>query len=170
MWRLHHSFPDEHLSKMTGSNQSPSPERLSNSPSSASLSSIPLTSTSNSCPRCSDKLYLPPPTEALQSVFPSVDPTSLNRSIPRCLQCDKVNAERAAYFAKFPPPTHVDPVAELESHILKMVDLIALGVQIDGLKIALDVAIKQKGDKETERDKENKRIWAEFWGVWGPRD
>lgn len=153
---------------MSNSNQSPSPAHSSNLSSSASLLSISPTSTSNSCPRCSDKLYLPPSIEALKSVLPSVNPSPVNRSIPRCFQCDKVNAERAAYFAEFPPPTHVDPVAELERRILEMVDLIALDVKADRLKIALAVAIKQKGDKEMERDAGIKEAWKGFLGIWGP--
>ncbi|ELR06190.1 hypothetical protein GMDG_07845 [Pseudogymnoascus destructans 20631-21] len=140
----------------------------SNSSSSEALSSIPLASTSSRCPRCSDTLYFPPSIETLESVFPSVSPSSVNRSIPRCVQCDKVNAERAAYFAEFPPPTHVNPVAELERRILQITDLIASNVQVDRMRIALAVVIDQKGAKERERDAGIREAWKDFCGIWGP--
>ncbi|OBT93548.1 hypothetical protein VE01_08351 [Pseudogymnoascus verrucosus] len=144
------------------------PEGSSSSSSSASLSSIPLASTSSRCPRCSDTLYLPPSIETLEYVFPSVSPSSVDRSVPRCFQCDKVNAERAAYFAEFPPPTHVNPVAELESRILQIRDYIASDIEVDGMKIALAVAIDQKSAKERERDAGIREALNEFCGIWGP--
>ncbi|KFY00240.1 hypothetical protein O988_03434 [Pseudogymnoascus sp. VKM F-3808] len=140
----------------------------SNHSASASLLSISPTSTSNSCPRCSDKLYLPPPIEALKSAVPSVSPSTVNRSIPRCVQCDKVSAERDAYSAEFPPPTELNPVAELESKIIKIKSLIALNVKADEMKIALAVAEQRKSDTEKERDKGIKRAWDGFRSVWGP--
>ncbi|OBT62398.1 hypothetical protein VE03_08528 [Pseudogymnoascus sp. 23342-1-I1] len=153
---------------MSNCNQYPSSAVSSNSSSSASLLSIPLTITSNSCPRCSDKLYLPPSIEALKSVIPPVDPSPVNRSIPRCVQCDKVNTERAAYFAQFPPPTHMDPVAELERRMLQIKDKITLNIEVEGMKIALDVAKKQKGAKEKERDVGIREAWKGYHGIWGP--
>lgn len=152
---------------MSNSSQSLSPTRSSNSSSSASLSSIRLTSTSGTCPRCSDNLYLPPSVEVLNSVFPSLSPSPVNRSIPRCFQCDKVNAERAAYFAEFPPPTHINPVTELEKSILKITDHIASGVQVNGMKIALAEAIRQKVAREGERDNGIREAWKDFCGIWG---
>lgn len=101
-------------------------------------------------------------------MFPSVSPSSVNRSTPRCFQCDKVNAERAAYFAEFPPPTHVNPVAELERRILQIKDYIASDIQVDGMKIALAVAIDQKSTKERERDAGIRAAWKDFCGIWGP--
>ena len=112
-------------------------------------------------------LYLPPTIEVLKSVFPSVIPIPVNRSHPRCVQCDKVNAERAAYFAEFPPPEHDNPIVALERHITKIENLIAEGIMVEGLGAALAVAKQQKSELEQRRDDGIRKSWEAFWGVWG---
>lgn len=62
----------------------------------------------------------------------------------------------------------MDPVAELDRRILQIADKIALNIEVEGMKIALAVATKQKCAKEGERDVGVREAWKGYYGVWGP--
>lgn len=62
----------------------------------------------------------------------------------------------------------MDPVAELDRRILQITDKIASNIEVEGMKIALAVATKQKCAKEKERDVGIREAWKGYHGVWGP--
>lgn len=63
---------------------------------------------------------------------------------------------------------HINPVVELEKSILKITDHIASSIQVNGMKIALAEAIRQKVAREGERDNGIREAWKDFCGIWGP--
>ena len=104
-----------------------------------SQKSTPYTTRMTTCPACEHTLTLPPSINYILTHYPgSVKPLhGINRRIPRCKHCDLMAANNKAIDAEFPPPSHENPVVQIEKHIEEAKRLIEEDVRKDEMEAAL---------------------------------
>jgi hypothetical protein len=120
------------------------------------------------CSHCRRALVLPPSILELQRRFPNIIANSdINRSILRCEHCDTVDAHRRAMDVELPPPDYENPITKLEKHIQAAKTLIEEDIMRKELSEILPVIREQWGRMVVERDMGIRKVWEDFWAVWG---
>ena len=105
------------------------------------------------CMRCGYDLIIPPSLYYLQRRFPKnpVDPT-IDRSIPRCKNCEEVNIKQKVENAEQPSSELSGSISELEMQIYEARNLIAEGVQAEALSKALPGMRQELAKLRAEND------------------
>ena len=126
----------------------------------------------STCPKCSTRLIQPPTLSALRIRFPAltVDST-LDRSQPRCQQCDEMLARRLATEAELAPPAYINHISKVERVIKKLRDLIDEDIEDEEDASNSNSIVRDMQRKWVhmvqERDANLKGAWNGYWAVWG---
>ena len=79
-------------------------------------------------------------------------------------------ANKKAMDAELLPPTYENPMRQIENHIEEAKRLIEEGVR----KAEMEAALVRMREKLREvikvRDRDMKKAWEEYWGIWGPEE
>ena len=124
------------------------------------------------CNRCSSPLRLPPPPSSFHrpsgvSPFSPLQPLNLDRSRPRCLNCDIASTKQAIQSVITPPPSLIDPVEKITADMAKMDEYRRQGVMAPQMKEAIIGARRRLENTMREREGGVEKCWRRFGGVWG---
>jgi hypothetical protein len=103
----------------------------------------------------------PPKVHFLLLTYPTQCPLyTINRRLPRCINCDLADTRRQVFEAEA-------PVTEVQNEIAVVDELVRKELQTSILMVELMEMQERLWIKERDRDEKVKRAWEWFWGVWG---
>lgn len=70
--------------------------------------------------------------------------------------------------AELPPPDYKNPIAKIEKHMEQARRFIAQGVRKAEMEMALVRMEERRKQVLIERERNIRRAWEEYWGIWGP--
>ena len=120
------------------------------------------------CGHCAETLACPPPISFLLQNFPDITPNyPLDRNQRRCRHCDLIATHKKVIDAENPPPTYVNRVKIIRSHVERAERTFSDGNRKDDLEPSLPGLRKALSEAVEKRDRRAEEAWREYWGIWG---
>jgi hypothetical protein len=70
--------------------------------------------------------------------------------------------------AELPPPEYKNPIILVEKHMDEARQYIADGVRKEEMEAALVRMQERRRQIICNRDRDIRKAWEEYWGIWGP--
>ena len=72
--------------------------------------------------------------------------------------------------AEIPPPEYKNPVTQIERHMEEARRFIAQGIRKGEMEAALVRMAERRREVLVKRDRDVRKAWEEYWGIWGPEE